>query len=155
MYSYIFQQWRRRSRWSTEVLKFPPGIRDCVTDSSGEDPRPLLLNTSLSSRIQWSKMVLIQWNINPTCSGKVSYLVDYTWDEYGFNKGGQIFSLHSLWQPTTEIPAQLAQLAPCLSQCASSAPSFPSSQALFQLPWKCGPCPLSPWDASVLSKLTY
>lgn len=68
----------------------------------------LQLSTSLSSKIQWSEIVLIQWNINPTCSGKLGYLADDTWDEYCFYKDGQFFSLHSLWRPTAEVPAQLA-----------------------------------------------
>lgn len=96
-----------------------------VLPGGGENSRSLRLSTSLSSRIQWSKIVLIHRNINPMCSGKASYLADYTWDKYCLYKEGQIFSLHSIWQPTTEIPAQLAQLTRSFSHCATSAPSFP------------------------------
>lgn len=93
--------------WKILLVSGIVGLINQVLPGGGEDSRPLKLSTSLSSRIQWSKMVLIHWNINPTYSGKVSYFTDYTWDEYSFYKEGQIFSLHSLWQPTTEIPAQI------------------------------------------------
>lgn len=64
--------------WKILLVSGTVELSHQLLPGGGEDPRPLLLNTFLSSRIQWSKMVLNQWNINPICSGKVSYLADYT-----------------------------------------------------------------------------
>lgn len=162
--------WQRSWPSASMLLKGPPGtgimeLINQVLPGGGEDARPLQLTTSSSGRTQtvvWNGVNLLKYKPLMLREGQ---FFEKNWTKCALTalclgwllllKRGPDFCLLRPRQPTTEMPAQVAQLTPGLSHHATSAPSSPSSWALFQLPWKCGLCPLSPWDASVLSKLTY